>query len=747
MMIQKLVIIIFLWFSIIIFSCRSGSHAAEFNLGFEKITLNEKLPDQWFNWGSGYDLIIDTVEKKKGKASMRIQPDGEVNQYDVGSIGYAIPSNFAGKTIELQCYMKLLNVTDGSAGLALFASDTTGATLASENNLKENIQGTSDWALYSIKLSCPENTKTIFVAAMLNGKGQLWVDDFRLFMDGKEIKRPDQFRKIEYEADMDKEFDAGSGVSSFHLSESQIKDLVVLGKIWGFLKYYHPAIANGEYNWDYELFRILPRVLVAKNEKERNDILLSWANHLGKYKEDTENIEMKGDIKIAPELAWIDSPVLGGHLNSKLSDIRKALRTENHYYIGLAPFVGNPVFKNERPYSTMKYPDTGYRLLSLYRYWNIIEYYFPYKNLIEENWGDVLKEFIPKFINAPNELEYKKVVLALIGRVHDTHANIWGQDSLLRNYKGINYAPVALTFVGDSAVVKEYYNEELGKLSGLEAGDIIESINQVPVKEIIREKLPFTPASNYPTQLRDIASNLLRTNDTLLILGCKRDDIPFIKQIKCYGIGQVNPYKKFIERDTCFKFIDKDIAYLYPGSVKNQYLPDIMSQVSKVKGLIIDLRCYPSDFIVFSLSEYLQPDQTGFVKFSTGSITSPGLFTMTDILKVGRKNDDYYKGKIVILVNEQTQSNAEYTTMALRTAPGAVVIGSTTAGADGNVSNFYLPGGINTMISGIGVYYPDGKETHRVGIVPDIEVKPTIKGIKKGRDEVLERAVEIINGQ
>ena len=83
--------------------------------------------------------------------------------------------------------------------------------------------------------------------------------------------------------------------------------------------------------------------------------------------------------------------------------------------------------------------------------------------------------------------------------------------------------------------------------------------------------------------------------------------------------------------------------------------------------------------------------------------------------------------------------------MALRLAPKAAVIGSTTAGADGNVSKIYLPGNVMTMISGIGVYYPDGKETQRIGIVPDIESRPTIKGITEGKDEVLEKAIEWIN--
>lgn len=82
--------------------------------------------------------------------------------------------------------------------------------------------------------------------------------------------------------------------------------------------------------------------------------------------------------------------------------------------------------------------------------------------------------------------------------------------------------------------------------------------------------------------------------------------------------------------------------------------------------------------------------------------------------------------------------------MAFRTAPNAKVFGSTTAGADGNVSDIKLPGNISTMISGIGIYYPDGRETQRIGIVPDVEVKPTIDGIKNNKDEVLEKSVEWI---
>jgi hypothetical protein len=73
-------------------------------------------------------------------------------------------------------------------------------------------------------------------------------------------------------------------------------------------------------------------------------------------------------------------------------------------------------------------------------------------------------------------------------------------------------------------------------------------------------------------------------------------------------------------------------------------------------------------------------------------------------------------------------------------------MGSTTAGADGNVSEIPLPGGLRSLISGIGVFYPDKRPTQRIGILPDLEIVPTVAGIRDGRDEVLEAALGAILG-
>jgi C-terminal processing protease CtpA/Prc len=82
--------------------------------------------------------------------------------------------------------------------------------------------------------------------------------------------------------------------------------------------------------------------------------------------------------------------------------------------------------------------------------------------------------------------------------------------------------------------------------------------------------------------------------------------------------------------------------------------------------------------------------------------------------------------------------------MALEAGPKTITVGSQTAGADGNVSRIPLPCGLYAMISGIGVFYPDGTPTQRVGVHIDVVVKPTVEGIRQGKDEVLEAAIRQI---
>lgn len=85
------------------------------------------------------------------------------------------------------------------------------------------------------------------------------------------------------------------------------------------------------------------------------------------------------------------------------------------------------------------------------------------------------------------------------------------------------------------------------------------------------------------------------------------------------------------------------------------------------------------------------------------------------------------------------------TSIVVTTAAGSSAPCPTT-GANGDVTWFPVPGGIRINFSGHDVRWPDGRQLQRVGLKPDVEVAPTIAGIRAGRDEVLEKAVEYLSG-
>lgn len=528
----------------------------------------------------------------------------------------------------------------------------------------------------------------------------------------------------------------GSKITTLSSDKQQIQNLVLLGKIWGFLKYHHPKVAAGEYNWDFELFRILPKIQTATNQSTRDKILIQWIDSLGVVPSIIAPVcKIEPETKQKPDYSWINKKEMGSKLVEKLLFIQKNRCTINNYYVKVMG-RGPAYFEHEESYTAYihNYPDAGFRLLSLYRFWNIVQYYYPYKYLIpEQSWDNVLKRLIPTFVMAKNAQEYRSAIISLLHSVYDSHVVLYNDE--LEDSKKKPF--VNIRFIDDKPVVAGIRDEA----TQLKLGDIILEKNGEKIENIVQKMLPFTPASNKTTQFRSIREDLLKTNDKTLNLKILRNDSLLNVIEPTDFLLKENPFVKSIDYD----LIPYDMGYMNLGTLNVHQLETLFEQFKEKKGVILDIRNYPAEFqVVYKLSEYLMPQPVEFVKFTNAVVGCPGLFNFKTPLKVGKENADFYKGKIVILVNEATQSRAEFFAMAFRKAPKAIVMGSQTAGADGDFSGISLPGGYETGISGAGVYYPDGKETQRIGIVPDIEVKQTIKGIKKGKDELLEKAIDYI---
>ena len=174
----------------------------------------------------------------------------------------------------------------------------------------------------------------------------------------------------------------GSGVKlDSILTKQQTENLYVLAKVWGFLKYHHPDVAKGKNNFDTELFTIMQPVTNAASTEKRNELLLNWINSLGDetaYRK-AEELPVK-DVHISPNLGWINDKLLFSEaVINKLNSIYAYRNRGNNAYIKLMPNVLNPNFDGEEKYAGMIAGDDGLRMLALFRYWNVIEYYFPSK--------------------------------------------------------------------------------------------------------------------------------------------------------------------------------------------------------------------------------------------------------------------------------------------------------------------------------------------------------------------------------
>ncbi len=556
-----------------------------------------------------------------------------------------------------------------------------------------------------------------------------------------------------------------------------ITNLELLGKIWGVLKYHHPEVGKGKYDWDDELFQFLPEYINANNTRQRDALLLRWIEKYGEVPECTTCKETATDAYLKPDFSWLENGNMSAALKEKIKEIYQNRHQGTHYYIKKAYYDGNPEFLNEQSYP-ISFPDKNHRLLALYRYWNIIQYFFPYKYLTDKNWDEVMREYIHIFINAKTALEYQLAVLQLAGETNDTHARLLlgeNETELLRgtryaplrtneidSSRGTKYAPFQVRFVENRLTVIDYFKPELKETAGLEIGDFITHVNGKKIENIIDSIKAYYPASNEAARMYYMATDLVRSNNNSIQIVYNSSGTIKQKKLTMYERSDLNMDEPNTESSYDSIMIDKDsmfIGYITLETIKDTEISHIKKSFINAKGIIIDIRNYPATFVPFALGEFFTSKRKPFAKSTTANLNNPGEFYFSRYMSflnsnVGNRDslfdfenptsENYFKGKLVVIVNEATISLAEYTAMAFRAGENTVIIGSQTQGADGNVSIIPLPGGIKAGISGIGIYYPDGRETQRVGIVPDIEVKPTIEAIREGRDEFLEKALEII---
>jgi C-terminal processing protease CtpA/Prc len=170
-----------------------------------------------------------------------------------------------------------------------------------------------------------------------------------------------------------------------------------------------------------------------------------------------------------------------------------------------------------------------------------------------------------------------------------------------------------------------------------------------------------------------------------------------------------------------------------------------MEKLAAARGIVFDLRGYPR--VGSNLLRHLIDDTAQSARWNIPILRRPD-FKDVEWNTGGRWSLEPLQPRltknIVFLTDGRAISYAESWMGIVEAYKLGQIAGETTAGTNGNINILQLPGGYRVVFTGMKVLKHDGSRHHGVGIAPTVPVSPTIAGIRAGRDEQLEKALEVL---
>lgn len=560
-------------------------------------------------------------------------------------------------------------------------------------------------------------------------------------------------------------------------SSQEEKNIQKFIQVWGLIKYKSGQSIAGKF--DADQFFLANLAAISKgNETFCNEQLLYL------LKENTKDLISSVQVEDKKTCLYqnLNNNWLKAYPKNLQSELAKLIGARNasgkHYYISVDG-KNTGLVPNEPTYATYDFRNENMNLLALAKAWNAIEYLFPYKYVIGKDWQAVLLELIPVFRKIDSRTSYEKAVLMLENSINDTHAGgFLGQlKTMPQLFKLVYYPPFDYKVDQWKVVIRNFLADSLEQASALNKGDVIVAINGITIKKWLKQRSALLPASNDAVKQRHLSTDFrgtafafgdlpnkiltvkVRRGKVLLNLKLEmleRSNRSHISLINAYFKAKLNAEKAI----SGYEELGKEIAVIRAGYFSDPDLPkddnalmEFSKRLKSKKAIVFDMRKYPASpgLFYYYLPTALGKPAFNFARYYSANLDKPGTFVLQQAIETYLSKDirplgDLYTGKIIILTNENTQSMGEWFAMMLHQVnQRAVVLGNQTAGADGDEKQLNLPGGYQFIFTGNGIFYPDGKATQRIGIVPDIQFKPTVAEIATDADVQLEKALTYLN--
>ena len=576
-------------------------------------------------------------------------------------------------------------------------------------------------------------------------------------------------------------------------AQSRVQNLESFARLYGYARWFHPSDEAQEIDWEKFAVLGIKKVENIRTTAELRDTLFSLFSPIVQGLQIYETQKPEGfDSKVllspdpnAKPVAWQHYGVyLKGDPNIYESRRTYKSETEKVMFDRIPQFgeiIKEPIGSNLTcvlplillTNDTSTYPQTDRSKLALLQSelesiplnepqvnmasviitWNVLQHFFPYFDVIETDWNKVLVETIDSTLTNKRKIDFFITLNQMIAKLDDGHGLVLGE--------AIYSLPIKTEFVENSIVIT------FSKDSRLKRGDIILKIDDKPVMEALNEqekRISGSPQLRRYRALNILGSKLtlenafkfnIYTNDNresklgsgvetrLLIERDNKEQTIVVTNTEQEGIlhNMVNEGK----------YSSKTIVEIEPGiyyiNMANCTVNEFEQQKTKLansKAVIYDRRG-GGDLILFQAIPYLIKEPVTTAQWNVPLTVYPDRKEV-EFHKSNwniQPKKPFFKSKSILINDPSIVSYGEVLTDIIDHYNLAITVGKQTAGCNGNANCINLPCGYQVMWTGMKVMKHDGSQLYLKGFEPDYPVSKTLQAVREGRDEYLEKALEV----
>lgn len=374
--------------------------------------------------------------------------------------------------------------------------------------------------------------------------------------------------------------------------------------------------------------------------------------------------------------------------------------------------------------------DIDVRLADIVIVWAMMRHFYPYFDLVRTDWDEAFAVALHATLGGGDDVAFVAVLRRFMAALEDGHGYI----SAPTDY-GQKYLPIKLDWIDGAVVVTASADPKV-----VAPGDEVVRIGDEDVVERLANARELVSGS--PQWKQHLAAGAL-------VRG------PVGTKVVVSFVGMHGPFTRTLEytadappeetRPPSIVRRPDGIFYVDLTRASWQEVAPKVAMLARAPGVVFDLRGYPAGNHAI-LSHLLRTPDKSRNWMKIPHIIRPYAAPVEyedEGWDLAMKRP-HIGGKVAFLTDVGAISYAESVMGLVAHHRLGEIVGSPTAGTNGNINTAQLPGDIDVTWTGMRVVRHDGGQHHLLGVQPTIPAAPTLEGVRAGRDEVLEAGLRAV---